>query len=283
MSRLSSASFPNPCISNKNRNPFFSITYARFAKRISAHPLYFVESPHVSQNTPGGGGSIAISNQTVGFLPTPMESISFKEVPSNSFRILFFQKNGGCGVSIYLTLPSPLPSSASVTECYTPPMNDLREPLPIRPIGIIHSPITSPVDDCWANLISRIDLDPELFTPDCTQGLQDFSHLEVLFLFHLVDPESVHRGSRHPRGNQDWPKVGIFAQRAKDRPNRIGSSLCKIHSVHGLQIEVLELDAIDGTPVLDIKPYMAEFGPRSEVVQPAWSRQLMADYFKPTT
>jgi len=151
----------------------------------------------------------------------------------------------------------------------------------VRPIGTVHSPVKSPSDDCWANITSRIELDPETFTAECTRGLQDFSHLEVVFLFHLVNPESIQSGSRHPRGNQAWPDTGIFAQRAKDRPNRIGVSLCKIQSVNGLQIEVRELDAIDGTPVLDIKPYMEEFGPRGQVKQPAWSRQLMAGYFKP--
>jgi tRNA-Thr(GGU) m(6)t(6)A37 methyltransferase TsaA len=155
-----------------------------------------------------------------------------------------------------------------------------RQTFSVRPIGIVRSPIKSPQDDCWANIVSRIDLDPETFTPECTQGLSEFSHLEIVFLFHLVNPDSVHRGSRHPRGNTDWPKVGIFAQRAKDRPNRIGVSFCKIESVNGLQIEVRELDAIDGTPVLDIKPYMEEFAPREEIRQPSWSRQLMAGYFK---
>lgn len=151
----------------------------------------------------------------------------------------------------------------------------------VRPIGVVRSPIKSAQDDCWANIVARIDLDPEVFTPECTQGLEEFSHLEILFLFHLVNPESIYCGSRYPRGNTDWPKVGIFAQRAKDRPNRLGVSLCKIESVNGLQIEVRELDAIDGSPVLDIKPYMQEFAPREEIRQPNWSRQLMAEYFKP--
>jgi tRNA-Thr(GGU) m(6)t(6)A37 methyltransferase TsaA len=187
--------------------------------------------------------------------------------------------------------PLPMRSKTQISRCYTPAMpNQQSHPQPpaaaenrhsVRPIGIVRSPIKSPQDDCWANIVSRIDLDPETFTPECTQGLSEFSHLEIVFLFHLVNPDSVHRGSRHPRGNTDWPKVGIFAQRAKDRPNRIGVSFCKIESVNGLQIEVRELDAIDGTPVVDIKPYMAEFAPRGEIRQPNWSRQLMAGYFEP--
>ena len=73
--------------------------------------------------------------------------------------------------------------------------------------------------------------------------------------------------------------IGIFAQRAKDRPNHIGATICRVVSVAGTTLEVAGLDAIDGTPVLDIKPYMREFGPRHEVVQPAWSHELMAGYY----
>jgi len=73
--------------------------------------------------------------------------------------------------------------------------------------------------------------------------------------------------------------VGILAQRAKDRPNRIGITTCRIKSVSGLRIEVVGLDAIDGTPILDIKPYLREFAPRGEIHQPAWVSELMKDYF----
>jgi tRNA (adenine37-N6)-methyltransferase len=154
----------------------------------------------------------------------------------------------------------------------------------VRPIGIVRSAITEPKDDCWAGLVSVIELDPTQFTADSTQGLADYSHVEVVFLFDRVALESIVTRSRHPRGRQDWPKVGIFAQRGKARPNRIGTTVCKIDRIDGLRVSVRELDAIDGTPVLDIKPYMAEFAPREPVHQPAWSRELMSSYFrsKPT-
>jgi tRNA (adenine37-N6)-methyltransferase len=151
----------------------------------------------------------------------------------------------------------------------------------IHPIGVVRSPVREPKDDCWAGLVSVVELDPNQFTPESTAGLDQFSHAEVVFLFDRVAPEAVQTGSRHPRGRQDWPKVGIFAQRGKDRPNRIGVTVCKIERVEGLRISVRELDAIDGSPVLDIKPYMAEFAPRGEVRQPAWSKELMAPYFRP--
>ena len=95
-----------------------------------------------------------------------------------------------------------------------------------------------------------------------------------------MSPERVVVGARHPRNNPDWPAVGIFAQRGKNRPNRIGSTLCRVLGVDGRTLHVAELDAIDGTPVLDLKPVMAEFLPRGEICQPEWSRELMRDYWR---
>jgi tRNA (Thr-GGU) A37 N-methylase len=85
--------------------------------------------------------------------------------------------------------------------------------------------------------------------------------------------------ARRPRDNPEWPEVGIFAQRGRGRPNRIGVSVCTLLSVDGKRVSVRGLDAIDGTPVLDIKPYMHQFGPRGEIRQPRWADEIMADYF----
>jgi tRNA (Thr-GGU) A37 N-methylase len=101
----------------------------------------------------------------------------------------------------------------------------------------------------------------------------------VIYLFDRVDPSTVHTDSRVPRNNPEWPEVGILAQRAKNRPNRLGLATCELVAVSGAVLRVRGLDAIDGTPVLDIKPYMTEFAPRGAVVQPAWSHELMADYY----
>ena len=135
------------------------------------------------------------------------------------------------------------------------------------------------VDDDWNAERAVIRLDPDKYTAAALAGLADFSHLEVVFLFHLVDPATVQTAARHPRGNPDWPLVGIFAQRGKNRPNRLGVSRCRLAKVDGLDVHVEGLDAIDGTPVLDIKPYMAEFGPQGDVTQPAWATELMRDYY----
>ncbi len=90
----------------------------------------------------------------------------------------------------------------------------------------------------------------------------------VVFQFHLVDPADVQSGARRPRGNPDWPEVGMFAQRARMRPNRLGVSTCRLTAVDGLALHVQGLDAIDGSPVLDVKPYMAEFEPPAAASAP---------------
>lgn len=158
-------------------------------------------------------------------------------------------------------------------------MNKL-EPITMTPVGIVRSAITAPVDDVWGGLVSRIDLDPVRFSAQSLAGLHEFSHVQVLFHLHLVGEEAVMTGLRHPRGRTDLPQVGIFAQRGKNRPNRIGLSTCPLLGVEGTSLTVANLDAIDGTPVLDIKPYIIEFGPAGEVRQPAWATELMAHYFR---
>jgi tRNA (Thr-GGU) A37 N-methylase len=151
----------------------------------------------------------------------------------------------------------------------------------LRPIGRVVGGRDATIDDDWGAVRSAIELDPAVVEPSATNGLTDFSHVEVLFVFDRVDEAGVCRGSRHPRGRQDWPDVGILAQRAKDRPNRLGSTVCPLVSVSadGLRIEVAGLDAVDGTPVVDVKPYLSGFAPRGEVREPAWALELMEGYW----
>ncbi|MDR3416002.1 MAG: SAM-dependent methyltransferase [Nevskia sp.] len=148
----------------------------------------------------------------------------------------------------------------------------------IEPVAYVRSARREPVDDGWDAVPARIEL-VESLGPECLEGLAEFSHAEILFHFHLAAPEAVVRGARHLRGNRDWPLVGIFAQRGKDRPNRLGSTIVEILGRDGRSLEVRGLDAIDGTPVLDIKPVMTEFLPRTPVRQPAWAHQLMRGYW----
>jgi tRNA (adenine37-N6)-methyltransferase len=149
-----------------------------------------------------------------------------------------------------------------------------------EPIAYVRNSRIEPTDDYWGGTISAIDLIPSI-PAESLQGLEEFSHVEIIFCFDKVMDANIVWDSRHPRNNPDWPLVGIFAQRGKNRPNRIGATIAAIQKREGRSLYVLELDAIDGTPVLDIKPVLAEFLPRTAVKQPEWSRQLMKAYWLP--
>ena len=143
--------------------------------------------------------------------------------------------------------------------------------LPIAPIAHVRGGRTEAVDDDWDCETAIIELEPR-FGPEALYGLADFSHAEIIFVFDQVPDSKIETGARHPRNREDWPLVGIFAQRGKNRPNRIGLTTCAILKVEGTRLHVRGLDAIDGTPVLDIKPYVAFYDavPRASI--PKWAR-----------
>lgn len=147
------------------------------------------------------------------------------------------------------------------------------------PVGVVHSTRAAMEDDDWDAVTARVELDASQFSPESLFGLETFSHVEILFLMDRVAEEKIEKTARHPRNNLDWPKVGIFAQRGKNRPNRVGATICRVLKVDGLSLHVEGLDAIDGTPVIDIKPWVEEFGPRGDVFQPPWMGELMKAYW----
>jgi tRNA (Thr-GGU) A37 N-methylase len=149
----------------------------------------------------------------------------------------------------------------------------------LEPVGHVRGGRTEAIDDDWGASRARIELDGGRFTAVALAGLTQFSHAEVIFLFDRVAENEVEYGARRPRGRRDWPLVGIFAQRGRNRPNRLGSCVCKILGVDGLALEVEGLDAIDGTPVLDIKPVLKGFLPRGEVREPDWAGEIMKGYW----
>ena len=150
----------------------------------------------------------------------------------------------------------------------------------MQPVGTVMGGRSEPTDDDWDKERAVIQLDESRFGPESIAGLDGFSHIEVVFHFDRVDEADIQYAARHPRGNTDWPKIGIFAQRGKARPNRIGVTICRLIAVEGTRITVAGLDAIDGTPVLDIKPYWSGFAARGDVREPDWARVLMADYWR---
>lgn len=154
----------------------------------------------------------------------------------------------------------------------------MNDPIEMRPIGWVRCARDPEVEDDWGDVAATLELSED-FGPEALEGLGAFSHIEVLFHLHAVDPSRIVTGLRHPRNNPAWPAVGIFAQRVKRRPNRIASTVCRLERVEGTRLHVRGLDAIEGTPVLDLKPVMVEFLPRGDVRQPTWASELMRTYW----
>ena len=153
----------------------------------------------------------------------------------------------------------------------------MAEQFDLVPIGVVRCSRSQPEDDLWDSETTSIELVAP-FDGRAVRGLSSFSHCIVVYVFDRASWDDT-RMVRRPRGNPDWPEVGILAQRAKDRPNRLGVTVCRVMSVEHATIHVGGLDAIDGTPVVDIKPWMSEFGPRGQVSQPRWATELMKDYW----
>jgi len=147
----------------------------------------------------------------------------------------------------------------------------------LHSIGTVKNIRTKVTDDFWGSVVSEITLTEDIPVEAFT-NISDFSHLEIIFYFDQV-PENKIVYSGRPRGNPAYPMTGIFAQRKKDRPNRIGLCTVKLLSHAGRIITVQGLDAIDGTPVLDIKPVFKEFQPVGNIEQPDWVADLMKDYW----
>jgi len=167
-----------------------------------------------------------------------------------------------------------------VTYCWAgtfQPKNIKMEIL-VTPVATVRNSRKEPVDDFWGEIISEIVLSDNV-PEEALLGISGFSHLEIIYYFNKVNDNDVVWSGR-PRGNPLYPVSGIFAQRKKDRPNRIG--LCKVELLEqkGKTLLVKNLDAIDGTPVLDIKPCFDEYELKKPSFQPAWVKDLMKNYWK---
>jgi tRNA-Thr(GGU) m(6)t(6)A37 methyltransferase TsaA len=147
----------------------------------------------------------------------------------------------------------------------------------VRPIGHVESRVKRQTDEAWGEVVSRVAVRPEYRAG--LAGLGQFSHVLVLTWLHEADFAAEKHLVRRPRGLDSMPAVGIFAQRAKDRPNPIGVTAVALVSVAADGIEVRGLDAIDGTPVLDLKPYYPVYDRVVDADVPEWVERLMAGYF----
>jgi len=145
----------------------------------------------------------------------------------------------------------------------------------IEPIGCVANSVQEPVDSGWGEVESRLVLREDL-TP-ALAGLEVFSHVLVVYWMHRSEPPEVLR--RRPRGRQDMPEVGLLAQRSKHRPNPIAVTVVTLVSVGEGELLVRGLDAIDGTPVLDIKPHYPEYDSPADARVPEWVGRLVEGYF----
>ena len=151
------------------------------------------------------------------------------------------------------------------------------ETITLAPIGYVRNDTTDPVDSGWGKVESRIEFEPRW--SGALTGLEEFSHVQILTYLHQITAEDMTvPAQRRPRGRTDMPLLGVFAQRARVRPNPIGLTACAIVKVGAGELIVRGLDAIDGTPVLDIKPYVPLFDRIESPVVPAWTKELFENY-----
>ena len=147
----------------------------------------------------------------------------------------------------------------------------------IEPVGIVRSPVTEALDERWGDVVAEIHVRPEL-APGL-KGVEQWSHVMVVYLMHEASFDLAGDLVHRPRGRADMPELGVFAQRDRVRPNGIGVSAAEIISVAGAVLTVRRLDAIDGTPVLDIKPWADVYDNVSGALTPIWFLRLMQGYF----
>ncbi len=148
----------------------------------------------------------------------------------------------------------------------------------LRAVAYIRNDRSEALDDNWDDVVSTVELASDV-PSEALRGLGDFSHVEVVFFADWAEDVPPAPWHRRPRGNENWPDVGVFAQRNKDRPNRILLTTVELDEVGERFVRVRGLDGIDGTPVLDIKPVFHWSVPRSEVRVAQWSEELGEQYF----
>jgi len=124
----------------------------------------------------------------------------------------------------------------------------------VKPIGKVKNDIKEPLREGWDVVVSELILDADL--EEAVEGLEEFSHIIVFFWMHKVPLERGVTTKVHPRRRQDLPLVGLFATRTPYRPNPVGISVVRLLERQGNVLKVKGLDAINGTPVIDIKPYL---------------------------
>jgi tRNA-Thr(GGU) m(6)t(6)A37 methyltransferase TsaA len=139
----------------------------------------------------------------------------------------------------------------------------------LKPIGIVRNKLKKREHRDVKSTVSEIEIKPEL--TEALDNLDDFSHLVIIYYMHksrLPFPLKV-----HPRYRKEATPVGVFASRSPDRPNPLGKTVVKLLERQKNILKVQGLDAIDGTPVLDIKPYIPEIDSVKGARVPPWMKK----------
>lgn len=153
----------------------------------------------------------------------------------------------------------------------------MRMEIRLEQIGVVNNSVEHKKDKSWGENISEIILDESL--SGGLDGLLDFSHAIIIYYLDKAKFIKEKHLRRRPQNREDMPLVGIFSQRGKDRPNHIGITAVQVVSVDNNILKVKGLDAINGTPVLDIKPYYPMYDCKENAIVPEWVMRLMEHYF----
>ncbi len=140
----------------------------------------------------------------------------------------------------------------------------------LKAIGFVRSEVKEvpPLDSRdWGKIVSEIVIDSSL--TEALDGLEEFSHIVVLYWMHRGAAGEM-KLKIHPRGNKELPLTGLFATRTPNRPNRIGETTVRLLQRRGNILRVEGLDALDGTPVIDIKPYIPGHDLAANIKVPRW-------------
>lgn len=143
-----------------------------------------------------------------------------------------------------------------------------REPVSYKAIGVVRNPVRQSRPDGWESVRSDVILREEL--EPALDAIDGFSHVIVVFHIDRV-PEEAQR-LRIAVGNEDVPpERGVLATRSQLRPNPIGTSVARVLHRRKNVLRVQGLDALDGTPVLDVKPYLPQFDAVPQAQLPPWA------------
>ena len=150
-------------------------------------------------------------------------------------------------------------------------VNELPE-MTLKAIGLVRNEVKQApgAGYPWENVISNIEIDSSL--TEALDGLDEFSHIIVLYWMHQADIRGQPPTKVHPRGNMKLPLVGLFVSRSPNRPNPIGKATVRLLKREGNVLTVKGLDAVDGTPVIDIKPYLPGYDSVTRARVPKWTK-----------